>query len=157
MGRFVVRILSVIGSAVVLAAMFGTGVAAAKDPFVGKTYDEAAAIITDRTGTPVISTVTGDQLETGDCIVTAWHTSKFLNSRGRNDRAGEFLLALNCNKDVATPGHPGNSVMSPQGAQGKKDQQTAAQIDRNPKWCHTAEQRLQYCEKICERTRLCEV
>src|SRR5689334_8919601 len=153
----VARILSLAAGIIVLLAMFGTGVASAKDLFIGKTYAEAAAVITDRKGTPVVSTVTGDQLPTDDCIVTGWHTSKFLNSEGKNDRAGQFLLSLNCNKDVATPGHPGNSVMSPQGAQGKKDQTTAETIAKRPGWCHTAEQRLEYCQKVCKRTGLCEV
>jgi hypothetical protein len=157
MGSSVARMLSVVGAAIVLLTMFGAGVASAKDPYLGKTYDEAAAAISGHNGTPVVSTVTGDQLSTGDCIVTAWHVSKFLNSQGKNDRAGEFLLSLNCNNDVAEPGHPGNSVMSPQGAQGKKDQQTAAQINKHPSWCHSAEPRLQYCAKLCKRTGLCEI
>ena len=157
MGSSVARVLCLVGGAIVLLAMFGSGIASAKDPFVGKTYDEAAAVISQRNGTPVVSTVTGDQLSTGDCIVTSWHSSKFLNSGGKNDRAGEFLLSLNCNNDVATPGHPGNSVMSPQGAQGKKDQEAAEVIAKRPGWCHTAEQRLQYCAKLCKRTGLCEV
>jgi hypothetical protein len=156
MGRFVACVFSVVG-AVVLSMTIGSGVASAWDPFSGKTYSEAAAAISERNGTPVIGTVTGSQLDTDDCIVTSWHVSKFLNASGENTRGSNFILNLNCVNDVATPGHPGNSVMSPQGAQAKKDQVTAAQIKKNPSWCHTADQRLQYCEKLCKRTGLCEV
>ena len=41
MGRFVVRILSVVGAAALSVTMFGSGVASAE--LTGKTYDEAAA------------------------------------------------------------------------------------------------------------------
>ena len=55
-----------------------------------------------------------------------------------NTRSNEYLLALNCNNHVATPGHPGNSVMTPEGAQAKKDQEAAANINKNPACCETA-------------------
>lgn len=158
MGAFFVRILGVVGAALLSVMMLGSGVASAADLLIGKTYDAASAVIAERMhGIAVVATVTGSQLEESDCVVTSWHKSSFRDPSGRNTRSNEYQLALNCNKDVATPGHPGNSVMSPQGAQGKKDQELAATIDRNPAWCKTAEQRLEYCEKVCKRTGLCEV
>lgn len=158
MGAVFVRILGVVGAALLSVVMLGSGVASATDPLTGKTFDAASAVISERMhGIAVVATVTGSQLDKSDCIVTSWHRSSFRDPRGRNTRANEYQLALNCNKDVATPGHPGNSVMSPEGAKGKKDQELAATIDRNPAWCETAEPRLEYCRKVCERTGLCEI
>lgn len=155
MGALLVRILGVVGAAILSVMMFGSGVASAD--LVGLTYDEAAEWISSRNGTPVVGTVSGDQLDTGDCVVVSWQTSKFLNSSGDNDRAKDFLLNLNCNNLVASPGNPGNSVMTPQGAQAKKEQQAATKINNNPTWCETTDEAMEYCEKICTRTGLCEV
>jgi len=157
MGSLVVRILGCVGAATLSVAMFGSGVASA-DPLTGKTYDAAAAVISERMhGEAVIATVSGAQLDKGNCIVTSWRKSTFLNASGDNARSNEYLLSLNCNKGVASPGHPGNSVMTPEGAQGKKDQESAASISKNPAWCETLERRMQWCEDICKRTGLCEI
>jgi hypothetical protein len=155
MGAFVVRILGAVGAALLSVTMLGSGVASAD--LTGLTYDEAAEWVSSHNGNPVVGTVNGDQLATGDCIVVSWQTSKFLNSSGENDRAKDFLLNLNCNNHVASPGNPGNSVMTPQGAQAKKDQQAAAKINKNPTWCETTDKAMQYCEAICTRTGLCEI
>jgi hypothetical protein len=157
MGSLVVRILSAVGAAALSAAIFGSGVASAGDGLTGKSYDEAAAYISSQNGHPVVGTVSGDQLETGDCIVTSWRKSNFLNSSGENDRKKDYVFNLNCNNPVATPGNPGNSVMSPAGIAAKKDQATATRIDNNPAWCETTDENMQYCEAICERTGLCEI
>src|SRR5947209_152194 len=127
MGRLFVSILGAVSAAAFSVALFGSGVASA-DAFIGKTYSDAAATISGWGGTPVISTVSGDQLVADDCIVTSWHKSKFLNASGKNDRAHEYLLNLNCNSRLASPGHPGNSSMSEQGVAAKKDEQAAATI-----------------------------
>ena len=158
MGAFLTRILGAVGAALLSVTMLGAGVASAADLLTGKTYDAATAVISERMhGIAVVATVTGSQLEINDCIVTSWRKSSFRDPRGRNTRSNEYQLALNCNKDIATPGHPGNSAMSPAGAKGKQDQELAATINRNPAWCETAEQRLEFCRKLCERTGLCEV
>jgi hypothetical protein len=156
MGSLVVRILGAVGAAVLSVMMLGSGVASA-DPLNGQTYDDAAGKISGWHGTPVIGTVSGDQLEKGDCIVTSWHKSMFLDSSGDNTRPNEYLLSLNCNNHVASPGNPGNSAMTPQGAQGKKDQASAESINTNPAWCKTSDKRLQWCEAICKSTGLCEI
>lgn len=134
----------------------GSGLASA-DPITGKTYSEAVTAINNRSGTPVVATVSGSALALDDCIVTSWNQSIFLDTDGNNTRSREYRLNLNCNNPVATPGHPGNSVMSPQGVKAKKDQTSAANINKNPAWCKETEERLNWCTKLCERTGLCEI
>ena len=72
MGSLAARILGAVGAAVLSVMMFGSGVASAD--LVGLTYDEAAEWISSRNGTPVVGTVSGDQLDTGDCVVVSWQT-----------------------------------------------------------------------------------
>jgi hypothetical protein len=157
MGILVVRILGAVGAVAVSVTVFGSGVASAKDYYVGQTYDQAAANIAKYNGSPVIGAVNGDQLATGDCIVTSSHKSSFLNSSGVNDRASDVVLNLNCNNRVAEPGHPGNSAASPQGLQAKKDQQAAATINKNPALCQKSEDFATWCQVVCKRSGLCEV
>jgi hypothetical protein len=157
MGSFVLRILGVVGVAALTLTMLGSGVASAQDPLIGKSYSDAAAWISKRGGTPVIATVSGDQLGKDDCTVVSWQKGMFLNSAGRSDRKGEYYLHLNCNNHVASAGKPGNSVMSPEGAQGKKDVLRAADINKNPAWCEASDAKMQFCVKFCKRTGLCEV
>jgi len=156
MGSLVARVLAGFGGVLFAVALFGQGVASA-DPLSGKTYDEAASAISGWHGKAVIGTVSGNQLETDDCMVTSWQKSMYLNSSGDNLRSNEYVLHLNCNNDVATPGHPGNSVMTPQGSKGKEEREQALKIEKNPEWCQTADQRLTWCMKICNRTGLCEI
>jgi hypothetical protein len=156
MGSLVVRILGAVGAATLSVAMFGPGVAAA-DALVGKTYSDAAASISEWNGEAVIGTVSGDQLEMSDCIVTSWQKSMFLDSLGEDSRSNEYLLHLNCNNYLASPGHPGNSVMSPEGLKAKNDQKFAESINKNPEWCTQNDRNAQKCEAICKRTGLCEI
>ena len=156
MGSLIVRILGSVGAVILSVTMLGSGVASA-DALTGKSYDDAAGYISGRNGNPVVGTMSGNQVQTGDCIVTSWHMSNFLNSSGENDRRSDYVLNLNCNNPVASPGNPGNSVMSPEGAAAKIEQQTAINISKNPAWCEDSESRMQRCEAICKRTGLCEI
>ena len=149
-GSLVVRIVGVVGAAAVSMAMFGSGVASA-DALTGKSYSDAAAWISGRNGTPVIATVIGSQLETDDCIVTSWHTSIFLDSSGDNSRSKEYLLHLNCNNLVASPGHPGNSAVTPEGALAKRQQERAANINAHPERCQKNEQTLENSSQVLRR------
>jgi hypothetical protein len=163
MGSLVVRILGAVGAAILSVTMLttlGSGVASAdkwKFELTGMTYSGASSAISGRKGTPVIGTVSGNQLATDDCIVTSWHKSIFLDASGRNSRSTDYVLNLNCNNKLASPGNPGNSVMSPEGVAAKKDQQTAAKINKNPAWCQTSDELAQYCERVCKRSGLCEI
>ncbi|MCP9275291.1 hypothetical protein [Mycolicibacterium arenosum] len=156
MGAFLTRILGAVGAALLSVTMLGAGVASA-DPLNGQSYDDAAAKITGWRGTPVVSTVSGNQLAKGDCIVTSWHKSTFRDASGDNTRPNDYLLSLNCNNYVAAPGKPGNSAMTPEGIKAKKDLTAAESIDKNPAWCQTSEKRLEWCEAICASTGRCEV
>jgi hypothetical protein len=145
-----------VGAALLFAMVFASGAASA-DPFAGKTYDEAAAKISGWKGTPVVGSVSGGLLKTGDCIVTSSHKSIFLDSSGDNRRSAEVVLNLNCNNLVAAPGHPGNSAASPQGIKAKKDQKAAAGINKRPEMCETDDAALRWCQGVCKRTGLCEI
>lgn len=151
------RVLGAVGAAILSVMAFGSSVASAEDGLTGISYDEAAGWISSHNGKPVVGSVSGNQVEIGSCIVSGWHLSRYLNASGDNDRANEYVLNLNCNNPLASPGNPGNSVMSPAGVAAKKDQQTAASISENPEWCQTSDSRLQWCEALCERTGLCEI
>jgi len=156
MGSLVVRIVGAIGAATLSATVFGYGVASA-DALTGQTYDEASATISGWHGQPVIGTVSGDQLATDNCIVTSWQKSMFLDSSGDNSRPNEYVLHLNCNNLLASPGHPGNSLMTPEGTAAKKDQKAAANISKNPAYCEQSDEIAEWCAKLCKRTGLCEV
>lgn len=154
--RNITRMLVVI-SALALSLMLGTGLASAYDPFVGKKYSDAVAGIAKRNGTPVVATVSGSALELDDCIVTSWSQSIFLDSSGGNSRSREYRLNLNCNNVIATPGHPGNSAVTPEGIAAKKEQKTAADINKNPAWCQKSDKNMQTCIDFCNSNGLCEV
>lgn len=141
---------------VVTGISIGAGVASAADPLIGRKYSDAAAWVSRR-GTPVVATVSGSQLPLDDCIVVSWSRGGFLNSRGRDDRRNHYYLNLNCNNAVASPGHPGNSVMTPEGARGKRQRDNAKLIAQKPERCYKDEKTLENCRKICESTRLCKV
>jgi hypothetical protein len=156
MGSLVVRILSAVGAAVLFVTVFASGIAAA-DPYAGITYDAAAAKISGWKGTPVVGSVSGGLLERGDCIVTSSHKSNFLDASGDNARSTEVVLNLNCNNYVASPGHPGNSAMSPEGVKAKADQQFVTNVNKNPAWCEQDDAHMSRCEKVCKRTAGCEI
>jgi hypothetical protein len=73
------------------------------------------------------------------------------------DRSRDYVFNLNCNNPLASPGNPGNSVMSPEGVKAKKDQATATRINKNPAWCEADDKNMEYCQAICKRTGLCEI
>jgi hypothetical protein len=156
MGSFFARFLGIVAASTLSVTIFGGGVAYA-DMLVGKTYDEASGVISGWEGDAVIGTVSGAELETGDCVVTSWQKSRFLDTSGKNDRQNEFILHLNCHNRLSSPGQPGNSLQSPEGAAAKKDIQAANNINKNPDFCRESDEIAQWCEKVCNRTGLCEV
>jgi hypothetical protein len=156
MGSLTVRMLSALAAATISLPLLGSGIAYA-DALTGQKYSDAKATISKWNGTPVIATVSGDQLETDNCVVTSWHKSRFLDASGRDSRSKEYLVHLNCNNVLASAGHPGNSSMSPEGAGEKRNDEAAANINKNPAWCKQSDENAQYCERICKSTGLCEV
>jgi hypothetical protein len=112
-----------------VTALFGSGVAAADNEYVGQTYAEATQAISQSGQSETVATVVGDQLPTAQCRVIGSRSASFLDSSGNNP-GGRVLLDLNCNADLASPGNPGNSAASPQGQQTLQDQQAQQQAQQ---------------------------
>jgi hypothetical protein len=151
--KYFTRAAGIVSGVMLLLAIFGSSVASA-DAYAGRTYAEAAGKIAENNGKAIIATVTGSQLDTNDCIVVSSHRGIFLDSSG-DTRRSEYYLNLNCNQHLASPGHPGNSLSSPAGRQGKHDEALATKIAKDPAlpWCteHAAR-----CQQVCKDTGLCD-
>lgn len=152
--KLIARAVGIVFGVALAVAAFGSGVASA-DRFAGKTYAEAAAKIAEWKGTAVIATVSGSQLDTDDCIVTSSSKSSFRGPSGES-RKGEWLLNLDCNRPLASPGHPGNSLMTPEGRQEREDEASASRIAKDPTWCEKSDKNGAYCERLCKKTGLCD-
>lgn len=110
------------GVAVGVLGMFGAGISSASTggppDVVGMTYGDAVSKIEDGGGTAKIQVTVGDrQASMGDCLVTSATNAPFVE-----DSDGSFthvdsvvLLALNCDRGVATATTPGASLGSPAG------------------------------------------
>jgi hypothetical protein len=152
-----IHLVAVFAAMTVMAMGFGSGVASAADPLIGKKYSDAASWISRRNGTPVVATVSGSQLALDDCIVISWSKGGFRNSRGKNDRRNHYFVHLNCNNAVATPGHPGNSLMTPEGKKRKAQLDRAQQINDKPERCKRSQAAYESCVRFCNSTGLCKV
>jgi hypothetical protein len=120
------------GVAIGALGLFGAGVASAAPDVVGMTYGDAVSQIEDGGGTAKISVTVGDRQDAmGDCLVTNASDSPFIADDGGTftHADGVVLLALNCNRGVATAGVPGASAASPEGRafQAKAEEAAAAQ------------------------------
>jgi len=139
-------------SAVVLAACatfaFTSGIAAANDPYTGKTYAYAAGKISEKGGRPVVSTVVGDQLGTSDCIVTSWRKATYAATDNFEHGNKDYLFALNCSAKLAAAGTPGNSLASEQGRAEKAIEVKAEHFNSKPERCAKS---LSSCQKFCEK------
>lgn len=155
-GMFGIRLIGVVVAVAVMIVGFEPGLASAYDPITGRKYSEAAAWISKR-GTPVVATVSGSQLALDDCIVISWNKGGYLNSRGKRNREREYYLHLNCNNAVATPGHPGNSLMTPEGKKRKAQLDRAQQINDKPERCKRSQAAYESCVRFCNSTGLCKV
>jgi hypothetical protein len=124
-----------------VAALAGAGAAGAAPSVVGMTYDKASEAVQSAGAEAEVSSVTGTALPKGECIVT----NQVIRGEvifGRQYTPSKVLLSLNCNATVASPGHPGNSVASPQGREAKKQQEDLewrASPDGQA-WCVKAEE-----------------
>lgn len=148
-----------IGISAASIAMLGAGAAHA-DALIGKTYSDARSVVSDKMhATPVLATVNGAVLDLDDCIVVSWSKSAAVSALGETD-GKKILLNLNCNAKVAAAGTPGNSATTPQGKSAKKDIESANKINNDPKtqaWCQQSDDNLTACQKICNRTGVCEI
>lgn len=152
MQRLIARVGLVAAAAIATASIALTGAGpAAADALTGRTYGDASATISEWNATPVVATVNGSQLPKDKCIVTHWQRSTSPSS------TSDVLLDLNCNASVASAGKPGNSAMSPEGRQAKKDQAAADYINDDDSKCYESDKNLSYCKAVCSRTGDCEV
>jgi hypothetical protein len=142
-----VRIGVVLFAVTAAIATFGTGTSAAKDPYVGLTYAQASAKISDKNRTPAISTVVGAQLPTDQCIVTSWREPSY-DKTDNFDHKKEILLSLNCSAKLAHAGLPGNSLASPEGRTEQAHEVRAERYNSKPTRC---EKNLDSCQKFCEK------
>ncbi len=119
------------GVALGVFGLFGAGVASAAPDVVGMTYGDAVSEIESGGGTAKIAVTVGDRQDAmGDCLVTNATDAPFMRDVGGEfgHADGEVLLALNCNRGVATATVPGLSAASPAGRdfQAKAEEAAAA-------------------------------
>lgn len=128
---------STVGAAAAAVGLFGmccAGIASANTSapdVVGMTYTDAVSKIEGGGGTAKISVTVGDrQASMGDCLVTSATEAPFTEvSNGAFQHVNNVvLLALNCDRGVASATTPGASLGSPDGRafQAKADQAAAA-------------------------------
>lgn len=153
--KLVARTMTFVAGVALATLGFGSNVASADDILAGSTYAEAVERVSGWGGTAVIATVSGSGLPTDSCKVVSSRESMFADSSG-DRRSGEFLVNLDCNRGVASPGHPGNSAMSPEGREAKKDEKNALYVADNPAICDKDADHETWCTKLCDRTGLCE-
>lgn len=139
MRRFIAGVvgsLVVAGPALMLAE---APIAAAVGSVVGMTFDKAKEAVSQSGGTVVTSTIVGDALPMGDCIVTS-QSLRTERMFGREYTEAKVLLSLNCNDVLASPGNPGNSAASPAGQEAKQQQKARdwRQTPAGQEWCATA-------------------
>lgn len=130
---------SLVATWVVLA---GAGVASASPSVVGMTFDKAQEAVEDAGLTAEVSTTTGAALPQSECIVVN-QVVRAAVTFGREYTPTKMLLSLNCNATLATAGHPGNSVASPEGHEAKKQQEAEAwrRTPDGQAWCEQAQQK----------------
>ncbi len=125
------------GVAVGLLGLVGAGIASASTSappdVVGMTYSDAVSKIEDGGGTAKISVTVGDRQDSmGDCLVTNATNAPFMEvSDGAFQHVDSVvLLALNCDRGVATATTPGASLGSPQGRDFQAKAEKAAEAEK---------------------------
>ena len=125
------------GVAVGLLGLVGAGTASASTSappdVVGMTYSDAVSKIEDGGGTAKISVTVGDRQDSmGDCLVTNATNAPFMEvSEGAFQHVDSVvLLALNCDRGVATATTPGASLGSPQGRDFQAKAEKAAEAEK---------------------------
>lgn len=121
------------GVAVGVSGLLCVGMASAKTSVpdvVGMTYSDAASKIADGGGTAKIQVTVGDrQVAMGDCLVTSAKAAPFVEvSDGAFQHDDNVvLLALNCDRGVASATTPGASLGSPDGRAFQEKAEKAAE------------------------------
>lgn len=114
MKKFGVHATTVVGTAAVSMAFFGSGVAAADD-YSGQTYGDASKAISDAGKKAVIASRAGDTLSDDQCVVTHSQSAPWIKGDDFAPVTDTVLVYLNCNATVASAKEPGNSAGSPEG------------------------------------------
>jgi len=133
-----------IGFALALSLMGGAlasaGMAAATIPsMVGKTYGEAAAMLSQWKFASEVSTTFGTELSRNDCIVVN-QVLRPASHFGATNTPAKLLLSLDCTAAVADATHPGNSAGSPEGRHAKQEKILEWWRTNTPEgqeWCAT--------------------
>ena len=125
------------GVAVGVFGLFSAGIASANTSappdVVGMTYSDAVSKIEDGGGTAKIQVTVGDRQDSmGDCLVTNATNAPFVEmSDGAFQHVDSVvLLALNCDRGVATATTPGASLGSPQGRDFQAKAEKAAEAEK---------------------------
>ncbi len=96
----------------------GSGVAAAGTPpnVTGQKYSAAQTAITGAGFTPVVQSITGDQVAWPNCVVTRTQArTKPAPPNSSGSAVSQLLVSLNCYAGAASATSPGYSVASPEG------------------------------------------
>ena len=99
-------------------ALTGSGVAVAGTPpnVTGQKYSAAQTAITGAGFTPVVQSVTGDQVAWPNCVVTrTQQRTKPAPQNSGGSAVTQLLVSLNCDAGVASATTPGYSAASPEG------------------------------------------
>ncbi|MGV0816200.1 hypothetical protein ABQF34_29965 [Mycolicibacterium boenickei] len=114
-------LISTFGAVWVAAGVIGpvgAGIASAAPDVVGMTYSDAVATIQEWGGTAKVSVTVGSRQDAmGECLVTSATDAPFVRDFGGSfgHVGGEVMLAMNCNRGVASATVPGASAASPAG------------------------------------------
>lgn len=122
-----VRKLTAIGLAggLAIAAVVGSGVAAAAPDVTGQTYAKAKDTLSTAGLTPIVVTRVGDRLSDDDCIVDRIQDSNFVSGTGA-PATNTVSIYLNCDGNVASNKAPGYSAQNPMGKTVQANQSQSA-------------------------------
>jgi hypothetical protein len=82
----------------------------------GQKYSAAQSAITGAGFTPVVQSITGDQLAWPNCVVTrTQQRTKPAPANSSGSAVTQLLVSLNCYSGVASATTPGYSAASPEG------------------------------------------
>lgn len=114
-----------VGAAGASLVLFGTGVAAADD-YAGQSYSDASSAASDAGQTVVVASRVGSNAD-DDCTVTRSQSAPFIDGADFTTHVSDTVqFYLNCTAGLAGPGHPGNSLASPEGRAAKAAADEAA-------------------------------
>lgn len=101
-------------AAAAAATLCSAGIASADQQVVGQTYDQAKQELSKSGMTIKIGTTVGDELPTGQCVVTQARTAPAMGTSGETG-SKEVILDLNCNKTAASTATATTAPTSPTG------------------------------------------